>query len=137
MYSPPSQGSIEQVLFQAESDGIVITTARVRFGSAMYPIAGITMVQAVAVPPNRGMSVGLVAVGGIFLALAAMSETLVMVGFALLPLFAGILTYAIAKTNYTVRIATAGAQIDAYSTSDQFKANSISVAIQNAIVNRR
>lgn len=121
--------------------GVIVSTARFVVGSTTYPLAGITAVQYLELPAQRGGailagiilgSIGGVSMGRTFLpnsdasaVLALLCAVVAAVGFA-----------STVKPNFVVRVMTAGGQIDAIKSPDKTWTQSIATALNQAVINR-
>lgn len=115
------------------SDGqVTVTTARFVVGPMLYPIRGITAVQPVLIPADRGASV-VVGLGGAVMMLLGFSTDspgVGVVGVVLVLVAAGL--WMAAKPKYIVRVWTAGGQVDAVWSEDQARMQQIVAALHRA-----
>lgn len=127
MYAQPPQ---EQMIYQ---DGqVTVTTARFVVGPTLYPIRGITAVQPIVIPANRGnaIAVGLAASAMLVLGVATSSPGVGGVGVILALVAVGL--WMAAHPVYIVRVWTAGGQVDAVSSNELVRIQTIVSALHRA-----
>jgi len=125
----------EQTLL--EVPGARITTARAQFENATYPIAHISAVRRVRIPPKRLTGFLLFALGASVALYVAQQGGDKTTGFAAAAVFgaAGIVLLALARARHVVVLQTSGGQVEAFDGEDD-EAARIAAAVEDAIVRR-
>lgn len=128
------QGNPNQVFFEIAQQGVVVTGTHVRFGSSVYPLAGITAILHHHVPANRMWGVLALLVG---VAVALLGFTIreggVFIAFGALVALVGIMVIALLHDRWVVRIDTASGRAHDYVTIDANTAGQLALALRNAI----
>lgn len=120
----------EQVYYQ-DASGVLVSTSRFVVGSTMYPIRGITAVQAILIPPDRNVA-KFVAILGLCALCLIGSAREVSVALCVLLLAGAIYLAVHAKPTGVVRISTAGGQADAIKSKDVAAIQQIVTALHRA-----
>lgn len=131
----PSQPPVEAVLYQVAGDEVTVTTSRFIVGGTMYPVRNITAVQLIRGEPSRARAWA--ALLGVPFSMWVMGKPgLEMVGLVLLAVsfLAAMVLYVTATGLLVVRMATAGGQVDAVTTSNEERAKAIVGALHRATV---
>jgi len=126
----------EEILYKNSNGNIVVTTSRFIVNNKTYALSGITSVSAWEQPPSYTGAI-LATIFGFFIAFigfAANSITTLLVGIGIL--LYGIYLFSALKTKYTVRIQTAGGEIDAVWSYDRELIEKIVDALNTAIIRR-
>ena len=127
MYAQPPQ---EQMIYQ---DGqVTVTTARFVVGPTLYPIRGITAVQPIVIPAERGAAVIACLGGGVILLLGIATRSLGFGAFGVLLGLIGVGLWMAAHPVYVVRVWTAGGQVDAVSSNELVRIQTIVSALHRA-----
>lgn len=126
-----------ETTYYQDPQGVLITSVRAQIGAAMYPLAQITAVQSVVLPPDRTIEFavffsGLV-LGGI---VAAAVDGILGATIAGAAVVLGIYASLRARPFHVVRLATAGGQVDAVKDKDGERVVKIIAALQHAIIRR-
>ena len=117
---------------------VKITNARVVLENRAYALANISSVTLGEKPANRKVGI-IVAVIGLIIAAcsgAAGDQGTFGIVFGVLMLGAGIVVAAIAKPMYTVRIGSAGGEVDGLLSKDRGSIQEIVSAVNEAIIRR-
>lgn len=130
MYAPPHP--VEHGIYQDPQ--VLVTTARFVVNGTTYPVRGLTAVQYVERPADYA-GAAKVLLGGIAVGLVA-----AMFGssgaFATCAAAGAILAAVVAagqKPLFVIRVATAGGQMDAFSTHDKARAGAVASALNRAV----
>ncbi len=116
--------------------GVRVTSARFIQGARTFALSGITSVRLASAPPKQGAALLVMAVGGLgFFGLVSQGDTSTAVIFGVAFLF-GVIMYRNAKASHRVMFATAGGEVAGLETPDRAFAESVLVAINEAIVYR-
>jgi len=126
----------EEVLYKNSNGNIVVTTSRFIVNNKTYALSGITSVSIWKQSPSY-TGAALATIFGFFIAFigfAANSTITLLIGAGLL--LYGIYLFSALKTKYTVRIHTAGGEIDAVWSYDRELIEQIVDALNEAIIRR-
>ncbi len=143
--APTANNAGDRVYFQNADRSITITASRAVFGSAMYPMRGVTAVRRMKTPPpgRDGIAtiLGLVALVGVLfgairlfigdwlLGSVAVAGAVLMCGLLLL-------IYRQWPDRYVLRLSTAGGDVQALVSEDREEVQSVAHAIGQAIASK-
>lgn len=134
MYSqPPGWAPPQEVTLYQDATGVIVTNARLVVGATVYPIRGLTAVQYVQLPASHTVPKVLV---GVALLTFVMNASESLVGGSIMAAIFVVLAVVIAartKPDLSIRILTAGGQIDAVVTPDAERAGRIVAALNQAV----
>ncbi len=122
----------EKTFFQ--EGNVLITNSRAVFGGQTFALANITSVRAVEVPQDNTALGCLAVIGFLMLLCISLSTSVGAIGLVLLAL--ALIAMFTKHKNYRVVLATAGAEIKAFDSTDLSFIQRIVEAISQAIVHR-
>lgn len=133
-YGPPAP-SIRQEVQLFAANGVYVTTARFTVGQSMYPIANITRIAQVTVPPSYGGAILAILFGLVLILIGVpFAGWLAVVGLAFLA--GGIYTASTRKPLYALEVWTAGMNVRAVVGHDWTFIGAVHQALNQAIASR-
>ena len=121
--------------YYSDENGVRITRTRAIFGSTTYSMANLSSVRTVVRPPNRSRGISTALVGIVTLVIGYNTGVEITAAGVVIILL-GILIASMAKGIYYVMISSSSGESKAISSSDKDYINSITQALNEAIISR-
>ncbi len=122
--------------YYSDEKGVRITGTRAIFGSTMYSMANLSSVRTLVKPPKRSGGIWTALVGVVALVIGATTGVTVITVAGVVILLLGIFIAWMAKGTYYVMISSASGESEALSSTDESYINSVTQALNEAIISR-